>query len=252
MCLNCGGGQHDGDCLPKCINCSSHGHSCRSKECPIWKKEKEICAIKTRQDISYAHARRLYETNQQQTPPAPYATVLQAPPDPPALDTSLQDRVDALEKKVDKMLSLLSKLANQAGVRIEEEEHPRTQTPDTENSDAAHRPSMTPSPQDLDGGSDDGSFSSLRHSVTNMEDGEGMASGNEETSQELGKRGEEWKKVGNRRGRQRGRARGAGRGARTPPDCHPSLNVPVENVNHLEQTLVKRMPSLTRKPDHKT
>ncbi|GFT39371.1 putative RNA-directed DNA polymerase from transposon BS [Trichonephila clavipes] len=42
----------------KCVNCSQP-HSSDSKQCPEWKAEKEIQAIKTNRNISYLEARKL-------------------------------------------------------------------------------------------------------------------------------------------------------------------------------------------------
>ena len=115
VCLTCGSAKHDGECTPKCLHCSQSTHSCLSRECPTWKKEKEICEIKVKQDVSYAHARRLYNSAHQAPTPS-YSAVLRSSYDPSNQEVSLRDRVDNLEKKMDRMLILLDKVLSQAGV----------------------------------------------------------------------------------------------------------------------------------------
>ena len=110
VCLNCGGEKHDGQCQAKCISCGNTDHSCRSRQCSVWKKEREICELKVEKDISYAHARRLYQENHQTPVMRPYAAVVRSPSEAPNQDTVLRDRVEKLEQKVDRMLTLLDKL----------------------------------------------------------------------------------------------------------------------------------------------
>ncbi|GFV58934.1 RNA-directed DNA polymerase from mobile element jockey [Trichonephila clavipes] len=50
----------------KCVNCSQP-HSSDSKQCPKWKAEKEIQAIKTNRNISYLEARKLITPQLSQT-----------------------------------------------------------------------------------------------------------------------------------------------------------------------------------------
>ena len=113
-CLTCSKTKHEGPCTPKCVNCGATGHTCRSRECPIWGKEREICKLKVEKDISYAHARREYELAHQTPVIRPYASVVRSQTAPQGQDTGaatgLQDRVEKLEEKVDKMISLLNKL----------------------------------------------------------------------------------------------------------------------------------------------
>ena len=110
VCLTCGDDRHDGDCQPKCVNCNQPGHSCRSRECPVWIKEKEICVLKVEKDLSYAQARNMYEQTHQTQMARTYASVVHTPADNHGSDVTLCDRVEKLEAKLDKMLSLLDKL----------------------------------------------------------------------------------------------------------------------------------------------
>ena len=67
-CPDCGNHIHDGACEQKCLNCGQVGHSWRSRECPAWIKEKDICALKVEYKIPYGEAKRRYEESHQ--PPA--------------------------------------------------------------------------------------------------------------------------------------------------------------------------------------
>lgn len=113
VCLNCGGEKHDGQCQAKCISCGSTDHSCRSRQCSVWKKEREICELKVEKDVSYAHARRLYQETHQTPVMRPYAAVVRSQSEAPSQDAVLRDRVEKLEQKVDKMITLLDKLVAQ-------------------------------------------------------------------------------------------------------------------------------------------
>ncbi|GFX38196.1 uncharacterized protein TNCV_3837951 [Trichonephila clavipes] len=61
-------GHSSADCrlAQKCVNCSQP-HSSDSKLCSKWKAEKEIQAIKTKRNMSYAEARKLVATQLSQT-----------------------------------------------------------------------------------------------------------------------------------------------------------------------------------------
>ena len=75
-CSKCGQTPHDGsDCSApkKCVSCGSGEHTTTSRECPTWLKEKEICEVKVRRDISYGEARKLVEVSE--TPMKSYASV---------------------------------------------------------------------------------------------------------------------------------------------------------------------------------
>ena len=62
-CFRCGQQGHDStDCqkAAKCANCQGD-HVAASKDCPVWKKEKEIQKVKTENRLGYPEARRLVE-----------------------------------------------------------------------------------------------------------------------------------------------------------------------------------------------
>ena len=75
-CLDCGEPNHEGECAMKCMSCGETGHTCRSFKCPKWQKEKEICRLKVEHEVSYAEARRQYETSHQPPRLQPYAEVV--------------------------------------------------------------------------------------------------------------------------------------------------------------------------------
>lgn len=114
-CLICGKEKHEVPCVSvaKCINCSQSGHSCLSRTCPMWKKEKRICEIKVEQDISYAQARREYDRANQIPSVRQFTTVVRTPSEASAQDKTVQKQVENLEKKVDALTSLLGKLYEQ-------------------------------------------------------------------------------------------------------------------------------------------
>ena len=62
VCPRCGSTGHDQNCqaLPNCLNCGGD-HMATSKDCPVWKREKEIQKVKTQNRITYPEARKLVE-----------------------------------------------------------------------------------------------------------------------------------------------------------------------------------------------
>lgn len=113
VCLTCGGNKHEGTCVKKCINCKQSDHACLARQCPVWKKEREICELKVTKDISYAHARREYEKEHQAPILRPYASVARAQSEIPNQEITLRNRVENMERKLDKMITLLDKLLQQ-------------------------------------------------------------------------------------------------------------------------------------------
>ena len=122
-CLDCGELNHEGECAMKCMSCGETGHTCRSFKCSKWQKEKEICRLKVEHEVSYAEARRQYETSHQPPRLQPYAEVVRIASERKAEDC-LKEKVDKLERKIDEMASLLSKMAermNPSGMGTEAE-----------------------------------------------------------------------------------------------------------------------------------
>ena len=112
LCLHCGGPKHEGTCEAKCINCGESGHDCMSRQCSAWIKEKDICRIKVTKDISYPHARRVYDQEHQTPALRPYASVVRTSAETGSHE-SLQVRVGNIEQKLDRMVTLLDKLLQQ-------------------------------------------------------------------------------------------------------------------------------------------
>ena len=58
----------------KCTNCRGD-HLATSKDCPVWKKEKEVQKVKTENRLSYPEVRRLVEATSPSPTPRTYAAV---------------------------------------------------------------------------------------------------------------------------------------------------------------------------------
>ena len=113
VCLQCGKSKHEGQCSGTrwCVNCEKTGHSCLARECEERVKQKEICKIKTEQEISYAQAKQVYETTHKSPTQKAYATVLRTPSAATRQENELKEKVVSLEKKMEQMLAMLEKLS---------------------------------------------------------------------------------------------------------------------------------------------
>ena len=64
--MKCGSSDHDDHMVcneqPSCFNCKGK-HSANAKECPTWKKEKEIISTKHKLGISFPEARKIVESS---------------------------------------------------------------------------------------------------------------------------------------------------------------------------------------------
>ena len=81
VCAGCGEEGHNvDDCQndPKCVNCEGD-HRAISKDCPIWKQEKDIVTLKYKENISFADARKRVQPISDPSKNY-YATVTQTPP----------------------------------------------------------------------------------------------------------------------------------------------------------------------------
>lgn len=66
--------------VPKCRNCEG-AHSTFSRDCPVWKVEKEVCTIKAMEGISYYEARmRVKQTQAAPASNVSYASAVRVPP----------------------------------------------------------------------------------------------------------------------------------------------------------------------------
>ena len=73
----------------------------------MWIKEKDICRIKTEQELSYAQARRQYEATHEPPVLKAYAAVARTPSAASKYEEALKEKVDGLEKRVGEMIALL-------------------------------------------------------------------------------------------------------------------------------------------------
>ncbi|XP_077505532.1 uncharacterized protein LOC144115177, partial [Amblyomma americanum] len=61
-CAKCASNDHkseDCDAAPRCANCEGN-HAAYSRLCPVWKNEKEIITIKTKENVTFKEARQRY------------------------------------------------------------------------------------------------------------------------------------------------------------------------------------------------
>ena len=107
-CKACGQTPHDGSpCTsPKmCLSCKSTDHVVDSKDCPDWKREKEVCSVHVTEKVSYPEARRIVEQRMPTPAAGSYAQRAQStadthsvppPPPPRAQTTSCATQTDLL------------------------------------------------------------------------------------------------------------------------------------------------------------
>jgi len=83
VCHKCGRKAHEDTncaCPPHCINCGGD-HPANFNKCPTWLKEKEICKVKTLQNITYPEARAAVGTcGQSSSQTQSYASALTSKP----------------------------------------------------------------------------------------------------------------------------------------------------------------------------
>jgi len=63
LCAQCGGRDHqESDCHadPHCVNCGGN-HTCYSKDCPEWARQKEITKIKFERNVSFGEAKQIVD-----------------------------------------------------------------------------------------------------------------------------------------------------------------------------------------------
>ena len=78
VCEKCGNTDHSKENCeadPTCVNCKGK-HEASSKNCPSWKKEKEISRIKTEQNLTYPQARKVYQSLNTTAPERSFAAVV--------------------------------------------------------------------------------------------------------------------------------------------------------------------------------
>jgi hypothetical protein len=98
VCASCGSHDHMHDqqnpCqkTPVCVNCKGN-HTAYSRDCPVWKKEKEVQTLRVTRGISYPEARKLVFTS---TPS--YASVVTSKKTAVTIDTGTQTNLTWLGK----------------------------------------------------------------------------------------------------------------------------------------------------------
>ena len=119
-CLKCGELKHTGDCMEKCISCAQLGHSCLSRQCAVWQKERDICALKVEHEIPYGQAKRMYENTHRPPVLQGYAEVVRTPSASHQQDSELKEKVEKLEgkverleQKIDGLTAILTQIAKQ-------------------------------------------------------------------------------------------------------------------------------------------
>ena len=94
-CGKCAAEGHDTDSCAsltlKCRNCGD-AHSSSSRDCPVWKQEKEVCTVKVTQGLTYFEARKLVKEQQAAlAPPSPDASYAEkASPKPVMVTIAVQ------------------------------------------------------------------------------------------------------------------------------------------------------------------
>ena len=81
VCAGCGEEGHNvDDCRndPKCVNCEGH-HCAISKDCPIWKQEKDIVTLTYKENVSFVDARKRVQPISDPSKNS-YASTTQTPP----------------------------------------------------------------------------------------------------------------------------------------------------------------------------
>ena len=79
-CPKCGEAPHEGSpCSApvKCLSCDASDHTTNSTQCPVWKREKEICSVKVTSGVSYQQARRTVENSSSDPTKKTYAKAAQ-------------------------------------------------------------------------------------------------------------------------------------------------------------------------------
>ena len=112
-CLRCGEGKHSGDCDEKCLSCSQLGHSCLSRKCEVWQREKDICALKVEREIPFGQARKLYENIHHPPVLQGYSDAVRLPSLEKQSNPEMPDRLEKLEQRMNEMSSLLAQMAKQ-------------------------------------------------------------------------------------------------------------------------------------------
>lgn len=120
-CVTCGEDQHGEErCerTPKCINCTGQ-HGAYSRSCPIWKREKEIISIKTKENISYPEARKRFTFQEKGT----FADAVRRGPQPRSVSVGTQVALQDLAPTSRSHTHTKAPVAQSTGLKISREDH---------------------------------------------------------------------------------------------------------------------------------
>ena len=114
-CLKCGEDKHSSEteCEEKCLNCAQLGHSCLSRQCEMWQKEKAICTLKVEREIPFGQARKIYENLHHPPVLQGYADAVRMHSPSQQNKPETPDRMEKLEQRMNEMSNLLAQMAKQ-------------------------------------------------------------------------------------------------------------------------------------------
>lgn len=115
LCARCGGNDHsDGTCQldPKCVNCGGN-HESRSRECPVFKKEKDIITIKVTNNVSYPEAKKQYNTQNMNRMPTTHKSYAAAVTDSQITKKSIETQTTITWPINDKTFSIIKSVQTQ-------------------------------------------------------------------------------------------------------------------------------------------
>ena len=113
VCEKCGNTDHSKESCevdPACVNCKGK-HEASSKNCPSWKREKEISRIKTEKNLPYPQARKVYESLTTAVPEKSFAEAVTQ--GAPKKFTSVGVQTDSSSKDEGKVLAPSKKTQTQ-------------------------------------------------------------------------------------------------------------------------------------------
>ena len=139
ICRNCSQATHGESCsqTPKCVNCGE-GHPSSSKKCPVWIQENEIQKVKTVNKCSFSEAKSIVSANAASS--RNYAQIASMNTETrnsnlrqsSQVETRLIQLVETLEKRIEKLETVIELLLRQLSKQGQETGSP---VPATENGD---------------------------------------------------------------------------------------------------------------------
>lgn len=120
-CARCGQKEHNNEKCerdPQCVNCEG-AHGAYSRSCPVWKREKEIITLKTKENIPYPEARKRIAFQEKGT----FAEVAKRGPQPPGVSVGTQVELQDLVSAVRPHPLSEQPVAQPTGRKISREHH---------------------------------------------------------------------------------------------------------------------------------